>query len=242
MPSRYPLPWRIAFPLFWDALRAGHRSFQTDARASADLLSPPIQITHPENIPSQGPVLLITNHYSHPGFQAWWIALAISSVVPLEIHWLMTNAWTFLGPLTLVSQWVLTRVAQVYGFTPSPPMPPTPKDAEQRAWAVRQILEISRKPNPVIALAPEGRDDPGGILGPFPPGAGRFIEKIALHCQPIVPIGVYEDDESLCLSFGPAFELRSVSQQPASVRDQIISQQVAAALVQQLPPHLRGQY
>lgn len=242
MPLRYPFPWRLAFPLFWDALRVGSRSFQADARTCVNLLTPPLKIINPENIPTHGPSLLIANHYSRPGFQAWWIALAISAVVPMKVHWLMTNAWTFLGPLTPLSQWALNRIARVYEFTTSPPMPPKPKDVNARAIAVRRILEISRSPDAVIALAPEGRDHPGGILGTFPPGVGRFIEKLAVHCQPIVSIGVYENEQSLCLNFGSSFELNPAPQRSAEIRDLVTSQQVAVALARQLPPHLRGEY
>jgi 1-acyl-sn-glycerol-3-phosphate acyltransferase len=107
---------------------------------------------------------------------------------------------------------------------------------------VRHVLEISHSSEAVIALAPEGRDQPGGILGPLPSGAGRFIEKLAIHCQPIVPIGVYEDNDSLCMCFGPPLRLNLTPQRSAKIRDQVISQQVASALARQLPVHLRGEY
>jgi len=220
----------------------GNRSFPTDARIAISLLSPPLKIFNSENIPSHGPALLLTNHYSRPGFQAWWIALAISASVPGEIHWLMTDAWTFLGPLTSLSHWALTRVAKVYGFTTSPPMPPRPEDVEARALAVRRVLKVARASEALIALVPEGRDQPGGILGSFPSGAGRFIEKLAIHCQRIVPIGVYEDKDFLCLRFGPPLRLKPDCRQSAKIRDQIISQQVMSALAQQLPARLREQY
>ena len=245
MPPRYPFPWRIALPLFWDSLfrntlLSGERSFQADARVSVALLSPPPKVIHPEHIPACGPALLVTNHYARPGFKAWWIALAISASVPLDVHWMMTDAWTFLGPLTPLSRRVLTQVARVYGFTATPPMPPDPQEVAARAWAVRRALAKARIPGAVIALAPEGRDHPDGQLGPLPPGAGRFIEKIARYCQPIVPIGVYEDDESLCLRFGPPFALPDM---PASLsteqKDLLVGGQVVEAIAEQLPLHLQ---
>ena len=121
-------------------------------------------------------------------------------------------------------------------------MPPTEKDVEARARAVRRVIEVAREPEAVIALAPEGRDYPKGILGPLPSGVGRFIEKLATHCQPILPIGVYENDESLCLSFGPPIVLPTSSKTTAQVQDQIVGWQVMSAIAQQLPPHLRGGY
>jgi len=240
MPLRYPFPWRVALPLLWDILQLNERPFQVDARACTDLLSPSPKILNPENIPLQGPALLVTNHYARPGFKAWWIALAISASVPPEIHWMMTNAWTFLGPLTPLSHWVLTRMAQVYGFTAVPAMSPRPKEIDERARAVRHILKIAHSPGAVIALAPEGRDQPGGVLGSFPPGAGRFLEHIAQTCQPIVPIGVYEDDEALYLRFGSPFRLGKIIQSSTEERDQWVRQQVGTAIARLLPAHLRG--
>jgi hypothetical protein len=243
MPLRYPFPWRIALPLFWDVLSGNaRRSFRADACDCTDLLNPPLKILNAENIPSNGPALLLTNHYTRPGFRAWWIALAISASVPLDIHWMMTNAWTFLGPLKPLSRKVLTRVAQVYGFTATPPMPPQSKETEARAWAARRLLAIARTPGVVIAMAPEGRDQKDGKLGALPPGAGRFIEKITQYCQPIVPIGVYEDDRSLCLHFGPPFALlKAPASLSAARRDQMIGEQVIDAIAQQLPPQIKPQ-
>ena len=242
MPPCYPLPWRIALPLVWDALRAQPRSFQADARYAVERLSPPLKILNPENIPARGPALLLCNHYTRPGLPAWWIPLSISAAVPLEIHWMITNALTYLGPFTSLSRWGLGRIAQIYGFTAAPPMPPDQKDVEARAAAVRQILKVARSPQALIGLAPEGRDHPEGILGPLPPGAGRFIEQLATHCQPIVPTGVYEEDEALCLRFGAPLILTSTAGKSAEQRDQLVGQQVLSALAQQLPPHLCGDY
>jgi hypothetical protein len=223
----------------WDIIRLRERNFRSDARICINLISPPLKILNPENIPLQGPALLVTNHYARTGFQAWWIALAISASVPLEIHWVMTNAWTFLGPLTPLSRWVLTRIAHVYGFSAAPAMPPQPNEIEARARAVRHVLEIARSPRAVIALAPEGRDQPGGVLGLFPPGAGRFIEHIAQTCQPIIPIGVYEETDALCLRFGMSFKLKKAVHASAEERDQFVGRQVLIGIAGVLPAHLR---
>jgi hypothetical protein len=239
MPQHYPFPWRIALPLFWDILRLKERNFQSDAQTCINLLSPPLKILNRENIPLQGPALLVTNHYARPGFQAWWIALAISASLPVEIHWMMTNAWNYLGPLTSLSRWVLTRLSHVYGFTAAPAMPPQPKETEARAQAVRRVLKIAHLPGAVVAFAPEGRDQPSGVLGPFPPGAGRFIEHIAQFCQPIIPIGIYEEADALCLRFGIPFNLPKAVHASAEERDQWIGQQVRTAIAELLPAHLQ---
>jgi hypothetical protein len=75
----------------------------------------------------------------------------------------------------------------------------------------------------------------------LPPGAGRFINKIADHCQLIVPIGVYEKEGSLCLHFGRTFKLERPVQPSAEERDQAVSKQVWKAIAECLPMHLRGE-
>ncbi len=243
MPARYPFPWKVGLLLLRDALLLRQRDFRADNLEIVKLLDPPPYILGEEHIPIQGPALLVSNHYSRSGFPAWWIAIGISACVPLDIHWQMTAGWTHIRGLEILSRWLFPRVAQVYGITATPPMPPKPEETEARARAVRQVLSYARQtPAPVMGLAPEGRDHPGGILVPPPPGAGRFIEKLVAYCQRIVPIGVYEDREHLCVSFGPAFDLEIPSGATADQRDQTVSNQVMRAIAGQLPPPLRGEY
>jgi len=239
---RYPTPWQIGIHLLWDAILLRSRSFRADALQSIQPIATRLKILHKENIPSQGPCLLVMNHYSRPGFDAWWIALGISAVVPVEIHWMMTNAWTHAGILEPITRWLFPRLAQVYGFTTTPPMPPVPHDLDARAQAVRRVLEIASSPDTLIGLAPEGRDHPGGILGPPPPGVGRFIHQLSKRCQRIIPIGVYEDADNLYLSFGPPFHLEAASRSTPAERDHHRIQQVMGLIASQLPPWLRGDY
>ncbi len=165
---------------------------------------PALQVTGGEHIPASGPALLTLNHYSRPGFQAYWIALAVSSVVPAEMHWTMTAAWTYNGSaksylMEKASRRLFPRLARMYGFTPMPPMPPRPSEARARARAVRQVLAVAkRQPPPLLALAPEGQDTPGGRLGRPPAGAGRFLILLAQLGYPFYPVGVFEGRWSAC--------------------------------------------
>jgi hypothetical protein len=141
------------------------------------------------------------------------------------------------------SRWALQRLARVYGFTAMPPMPPDPADVAARAAAVRRVLAYARRaPRPVIGLAPEGRDYPGGVLGAPPPGAGRFILQLAAHGLEIAPVGVYEADGGLVVSFGPRFRLGAGEGLAAEARDLAASRPVMRAIAAQLPVYLRGDY
>ena len=160
----------------------------------------------------------------------------------------MTAAWTFpdnkfLQNFTPLTYWLFSRVARVYGFTTTPPMPPDPSQVEARASSVRRVLKYARvEEASVIAIAPEGQDHPGGVLGVPSSGVGRFIAQLAKYCQRITPIGVYEDDKSLCINFGHSFELDISPKLPADEFDVHISQQVMIAIACQLPESLRGKY
>ena len=238
----YPFPWKIGISLLADALLLRNRSFKNDAINCIQTLEPPPKIFYSQNLPSLGPYLLVTNHYSRPGFGAWWIALGISAGVPMDIHWMMTSGWTHLGIFEPLSRWLLPRFAQVYGFTATPPMPPDPRDAAARTRAVLQVLRVARKSGAVIGLAPEGRDHPSGVLGLPPSGSGRFIWQLMKYCKRIVPVGVYEDGERLCLSIGPAFELGVLPERTPEGLDGWVSKIVMTALARQLPKKLHGVY
>jgi len=243
LPPHYPFPWKNGLLILRDALLLRERDFRSDNLEIIKLLDPQPKILGIEHIPNCGPALLVTNHYSRPGFPAWWIAIGITASVPVDIHWLMTAGWTHLKGLETITRWLFPRVALVYDITATPPMPPKPSEMEARARAVRQVIRYARiDPAPVIGLAPEGRDHPGGILAPPPQGAGRFIGKLASHCKRIIPIGVYEDVECLCVSFGPPFQLDIPQELSADQRDLTVSNQVIRAIANQLPPALRGRY
>ena len=135
-------------------------------------LRPAPMVIGTECVPPEGPCLVTCNHYSRPGFAAWWLTLAITAAVAgcrapsadREIHWVMTAAWRFEGSrwkpqiLTPATRWAFARVARVYGFVTMPPMPPAPEEMEGRATAVLRTLRLARQlelHRPWIARTPE---------------------------------------------------------------------------------------
>ncbi len=244
---RYPLLWKVAPGVLLSAALNRKRSFRGDALRCLAGRQPEIQITGKENIPSSGPALLVFNHYSRSGFQAYWIALAVAATVPVEMHWTMTAAWTSGGSfksevLAEVSRRLFPRLARIYGFTAMPPMPPRPYEAEARARAVRQALAVARQQPTVLALAPEGRDIPGGRLGRPPAGAGRFLILLSGLSYPLYPLGVYEAGGCLCLNFGSAFNLEIPPGLIREASDSCASEIVMRSIARLLPQELRGEY
>lgn len=244
---RYPFPLLLVAHLCSAILLNRQRSFKADAQACVGRLRPPLQIIGQEHIPNNGPVLITTNHYSRPGFPAWWLALAISAALPAEVHWVITTAWTFPGRpgarhLSKVSSWLLARLARVYDFTCMPPMPPRPQETEARALAVRQVLAYVRRASPklssglgpLVGLAPEGQDHPDGQLHMPPPGVGRFIIHLARSGLVILPVGIYEEN-SLCLRFGQSYCLEIPPDLDPGERDDFASRIVINHIAALLP-------
>lgn len=241
MTPEYPaLPWRVLLGLAWAAALGRHRNFRQDALACTRHLR--LIVHGSENIPAQGPGVVLTNHYFRPGFFAPWIALAISASITHELVWVMTAAWTEAGTLgsqlkAAVSVPVFPKLARVYGFIPMPPMPPRPHEVAARATAVRQLLRAAQgKPSPILALAPEGMDSPDGdgLIIP-PPGVGRMLAKLAERGCWFYPVGVVEEAKAFVLNFGPRFRLEGME-------DRQVSDQAMRAIAELLPRRIRGVY
>jgi 1-acyl-sn-glycerol-3-phosphate acyltransferase len=248
MPLSYRLPRRLVVGLLWAALTLRRRSFAGDAQVAVTGIWPGPEVQGDEHVPPRGPCLVACNHYSRPGFDAWWLALAITAAVAArrdpgadpEVRWVMTAAWTFPESrwrhrvLTPLTRWAFRRVARVYGFVTMPPMPPDPGEVEARALAVRQAIRLARQAaqkGGMVGLSPEGQDVTGG-LGRPPAGVGAFIALLAGTGLPLLPVGVTERRGRLCVSFGPPF----VPQVPPDrrERDRAVADQVMDAIARQL--------
>ena len=249
--SEYPVysyPPFAFLRLAVNAFFGGQRSFRRDGQACTGRLKPSLRIIGAENVPAGGPCLITFNHYYRPGFNAWWMALAIAATIPLDIHFVMTGELTFPGkwyaPVGQAgSRWLLSRLGRIYGFTTMPPMPPRPGDVAARARSVRAALEYARKhPDAILGLAPEGGDQPGGLLTMPPAGAGRFISLLAGSGSRIVPVGAYEEDGAFCLSFGEAYTLHIPDGLSADEKDHAAAQTVMKKIAAQLPKRLRGEF
>lgn len=211
-------------------------------------MQPGLHIQGHEFIPQHGPCVITFNHYHRPGFQAWWLALAVASCVEQEMHWVVTNELTFphkwygfIGrPL---SRWLLRTLEKTYEFTSMPPMPPRPKDSEARALAVRHVLShIKHTEKPILGLAPEGRDNFGGCLSLPALGAGRFGLLLASSGLRFVPVGAFENEGSLFLRFGPGFDLHVPAELSSNEKDIRAARIIMQNIAHLLPTSLRGEF
>jgi hypothetical protein len=245
---RYHLPRALALTIARDAILGRRRSFYADARALVRGLSSLRVIGAPPDLASArdrrsppGGWLVTVNHYSRPGFRAWWIPIVIASLFPCEIRWVMTSTLTFPDFLlshtyTPLSDWFLPRLARTFDFFSMPPMPPRPRDVAARARAVREVLRFARTaPNPVIGLAPEGGDSADNRLTLPPPGAGRFIAHLAGAGLTLLPVGAFEAADAFCIRFGPPYNLPANLPADADAR---VARLVFRAIADCLPARL----
>jgi hypothetical protein len=249
MNLRYTYPPKVILGVLRDMLLRRRRNFGDDSRSIIARLRPPLRIRGEEHIPSRGPCVLVINHYTRRGFHIWWAALAISSVLPSPVHWVIAGEWTAPGKWyepfkSCLSRFVANRIAHIYDFTSMPPMPPRPGDVAARAGSVRAVLAYGRRNggSAIIGLAPEGGDQSnGGLMWPAP-GLGRFCLMLAAQRLRFVPVGVYESREALCLKFGKAFDLNVCHDLSAEVKDRVAAKIVMSNIAALLPVEFRGEF
>ena len=239
---RYELPTDVVVGLAFKALFGFQSSFRADALRCIGRLKPPLKVLGEENIPTDGPCVMTVNHYYRPGFDAWWIALAIAATVPVEMHWIVTGELMHWGQFgSPVSHWGLDRIGKAYGFTTMPPMPPRPRDVEARARSVKKVLKLMRQTgNTILGLAPEGADQSGGQLSIPPSGVGRFGLLLAGSGSVFVPVGAYEADGAFCLRFGLAYRLSVPSGLSPDEKGHAAANIIMKNIAVLLPEGLRG--
>jgi hypothetical protein len=244
--SGYSIPLKVLFPLAVDWLRLRPRSFRADALTCVAALSPAPRVEGREHIPAAGRYVLAFNHYYHPGFAIWWLVMALAAALPDNPRLIMTSELTRWFPPfgRVLSRFALPRLAQVYGFTSMPHMPPNPREVAARARAVRQTLEyVEKAENPILMFAPEGRDNlPSGVLAWPPVGAGRFLGLMAGKGLSILPAGGWLQDDELCIRFGPAYRFDFPKELSNDEKDRLASERVMHSIAGLLPETLRGEF
>ncbi|HLO30802.1 MAG TPA: hypothetical protein VK249_16780 [Anaerolineales bacterium] len=244
----YSYPPGLFLRIARDVVLLRRRDFHKDAQACIGHLKPPLRVLGNKNIPQHGACVLTVNHYHRPGFGAQWFALAISAVVPPNIHWVMTGEFTYpgkwYGPFgALGSRILLKRIAAIYGFTTMPPMPPRPKDVEERAASVRVVLEyVKHIQSPILGLAPEGHDPPNGVLTRPAAGAGRFSLLLSKAGLTFIPVGAFESEGVFRLHFGEGYELTVRNDLSAAEKDDRAARIIMKNIARLLPLHLRGEF
>jgi hypothetical protein len=245
---KYSYPPGLFARALWDFVLMRHRDLQSDAKACIENLSPGLRVLGQENIPQRGGCVVTINHYHRPGLGAQWLAIATTALVPLRMRWVVTGELMCLGKWyeaigSRASRIFLRRLADFYGLTTMPPMPPRPKDVEARAASVRKLLDyVKHVDDPVIGISPEGYNPPHGVLTRSAPGFGRFALLLAKAGMRFIPVGGYEADAIFHLHFGQAYELNIQSDLQVDEQDEHAMQIVMGNIARLLPMKLRGAF
>ena len=232
----------------WAVLRGRTRSLPADVEATLMAARPKPRALNEQQIPAEGPFVLVANHYERPGLKVFWGGMLASHAVARRrtsqksLRWLMTSEWyNFrLGPLPVpvwVVRWLFRRIAQVYGLVI------VPRGAERgvgRAAALRTILSVVRDGEEAIGLFPEAIGT-GQLIEPMP-GVGSFLLSLSNRGIPILPVGIFEEEGGLIASFGPPFSIQVARSVEKGERERLASQQVMVAIGRLLPPQLWGVY
>lgn len=221
-----------------------HRSFRADALQWTAEIDALFKTFGTENIPTGGPCLLTVNHYSRPGFSAAWLALGLTTLLPVEVTWVMVDTWAYqdhpLGFLLRpLGHFILSAIIRTYSFIPMPTVIPGFASPAEKSISIRRtVAAVRANPSVLLGLAPEGQDHPGGRLGMPPPGAGRFILHLNRLGLPILPVGVWEQDARLCFSFGKPYHLQIPEATASYALDDWARRQVMEEIAMLLPSEI----
>jgi len=245
-PPNYEFP-RLPLARFGlDVLLGRRRSFLKDSQRVMAANPYRRQVRGLENVPSEGPFVLVTNHYARRGLRVYHLAMFITTVIaerrPLspDICWVITSEWYgyHVGPIPIpvwLIRWVFRQVGKVYGLVI---MPRQASRAVGRAAVLRRIARIAQR-EPVVLMPEAGGS---GILREPLEGSGLFLQALSERGLPLVPTGIWEEDDTLIVRFGEPFALSVAKEGPRQERDRRAREQVMVGVGRLLPPAYWGYY
>lgn len=255
---RFPVIWMLGWiaTAIWPARRAGgwtrlgHRDPGADGERL--LARRPTRTEGFEQLPREGGVVLVLNHYERPGMRVWWPALLVSAAVRSRrgpdapaVRWLVSVEFHryHLGPLRIpdsLMAWVLRLIARRYAAIP---VPRDPADVAGRSRALREARRAVVAGHPV-GITPEAAATAGDrrVLAVPDPNTGVAVALLARGGIPIVPVAVFEDSAvTLVARAGLPYALApthgAALAGAAALRDRVMR-----SLAELLPEPLRGPY
>ncbi len=261
MPANRTRPsYRYTLDLLVPAIRIllGIRSsLSRDAALMLQGAYPPPRVLNAQYIPTDSPFIVVYNHYDRPGLGAWWGIAPIATTIaaqrtrePREVHFMMAREWHYahgighwiIQPLT---RWFFGQFAKTYDCIG---LPPALLDSDayrgQGAAALRRALGLTRRnPPELIGVAPEGNTGENLGLCQPPRGTGQMLLLLTRNTIPLLPVGIFEDDDQvLTVNFGKPFTLEVSPHLAKLARDTASTQQVMVQIGKLLPERMWGVY
>jgi hypothetical protein len=233
-----------------DLLLGRARSFAGDSRTVLRANAHPRVVEGVDRIPAAGAFILVMNHFSRRGLRPYHCAMIVTDAVAArrsgqpDLRWAFTSEYRGrrLGPvpipLTLI-RWLFRRVALVYGFVI---VPRRQELVVGRAAALRRFVRLVHQGSPV-GLTPEGAaaDATGPLVEP-PEGSGLFLALLGRGGVLLLPVGVFEQGQTLVVRFGAPFVLVTDERATKAEQDRSARTCVMTAIASLLPHEYRGKY
>lgn len=251
-PEVYRFP-RLAMPKWaLDLVLRRRRSFYRDSERTLAGIRPEPQVENDHLVPSEGPFIVVPNHYERPGLLMHFAGMLVSRTIGRrrpqapEVHWVITSEWygRRLGPVpvpTAVWRYLFRGVARMYGFVI---MPREEERVMGRAAALVRIAAYARggpsRPAEPVGLMPEALGK-GRLLEALP-GTGAFLKSLCDRGIPILPVGLLEREGVLTAVFGEPFRLELGDAGGADEADRVAREQVMVAVGRLLPEEYWGFY
>ncbi len=244
---RIPLTGLAAFAV--SLLLGRRRSFARDAATVMEFNRRlPRRIEGLTNVPERGSFVLVMNHFSRRGLRPYHCAMVVTAAIAArrphdpEVRWAFTSEYVDvrLGPVIVPRwflRWLFRRIARTYGFTI---IARRRERVMERAAALRELAHaLMRGP---IALTPEGLESRGRLIVPQP-GTGLFLASLGRRGAPLLPVGVWEEDDgTLRVRFGEPWTLSLPPGLEREEEDRRAITEVMLAIARLLPPDWRGAY
>jgi hypothetical protein len=251
-PSDTPLPQyempRPAIARFvLDALVGRRRSFAGDARDVLDANPYARTIVGLEHVATDGPFIIVMNHFNRPGLRPYHCAMVVSAAlaerrhVAPEVRWAFTSEYRDrkVGPVPIppaLFRWAFGRIARTYDFVVVPRQETL---VMHRSLALRQLAR--RLAVGPIGLTPEGLLAADTLVEP-PQGNGRFLQLLAKGATPLLPVAAWEEGSALIVSFGEPFHFSSATGLSRDEQDRRARDQVMIAIGALMPRRYHGVY
>jgi 1-acyl-sn-glycerol-3-phosphate acyltransferase len=244
-PPQYKFPKPQLAWLGVDLLFGRRRSLLRDCETFLRTNPYPRRVEGIDHVPASPPFVIVANHYGRPGLRPYHSGLVITGLLaqarPAVSHmrWVITSEWfgRRLGPVPIppaIYRWTFRRVAKLYG---SAIMPRRTGEVVARAAVLRGIVRALQ--HEVVGLMPEAGGS-GTLRQPLE-GSGLFLESLARRGVPIVPAGLWDDGDTLVVSFGPPLALTSAGEDRRE-QDRAAAEQMMVAIGRLLPERQWGVY
>ena len=244
-PSRYEFPRPELAWLGVHLLFGWQRSLLRDCQTFLRTNPYPRRVEGIGHVPAAPPFVLVANHYARPGLRSYHCGVVVTGLIAQarpavpHIRWVITSEWfgRRLGPVPIppsLYRWTFRRAARVYGLAM---MPRRAGEVVARAAVLRDIVRALKRE--AVGLMPEAGGS-GTLRQPLE-GSGLFVHSLARRGVPVIPVGLWDDGDTLVVSFGPPLAVAAAGEDRRE-QDRVAGEQMMVAIGRLLPERQWGVY